>query len=118
MEYEDYMASHGLTLDDGTVLTACERCRMDLEGKQPPCDTCRVDLMPENQEAATVFMDCRNQKIFEIRLTDNGMPYSQLIDINIQAVESSMRIHRVKDREDCLSKVRHCFYHFESQRGE
>lgn len=116
MEFADYQASHGLRLDDGTVLTACERCRMDLEGKQPPCDTCRVDLMPENLEAATVYFDCRNQKIFEMKIADNGMPYSQLIDINITAVKDSMWIHRVKDREDCLSKVRRCFYHFEGER--
>ena len=74
--------------------------------------------MPENYDAMDVYMDCRNQKIFEIKLTESGMPYSQLIDISIPAVESSMRIHRVKDREDCLNKVKRCFYHFEGQRGE
>ena len=112
--------SSRLTLEDGTIVTACDNCKEVYKQRKaaPPCETCMVELMPENYDAMKVYMDCRNQKIFEMKLAENGMPYSQLIDINITAVKDSMWIHRVKDREECLSKVKRAFYHFESQRGE
>lgn len=41
-----------------------------------------------------------------------------IVDINIVAVESAMRIFKVKDQVDCLQKVRRTFYHFLKEGGE
>lgn len=35
-----------------------------------------------------------------------------IVDISIPAIESTMRIFAVKDKIDCLHKVRGTFYHF------
>lgn len=70
----------------------------------PPCKTCKITPLPENEEAIQVFMECRYQFATPIP--------KQPIDISIPAVEASMRIHGVTDMPVCLSKVRGLFYHF------
>lgn len=71
--------------------------------EEPPCDTCRVDLMPENQEAAEVYQVVRGQVITA------GMD-GRVIDLNFPAVKIVMDLNGVKDQKACFDKVRHTFY--------
>lgn len=41
-----------------------------------------------------------------------------IVDISIPAIESAMRIFKVKDQIGCLHKVRRTFYHFLSEAGD
>ena len=72
--------------------------------EEPPCETCWVDLMPINAEAAEVYMITRNQMITA------GM--GQVIDISIPAVKIVMDLWQVTDQKKCLSKVLATFAHF------
>jgi hypothetical protein len=78
----------------------------------PPCGTCRVELLKENEEAANVYMLTRQQVI--MMQTDKG---PRPIDISIPAIKDVMDIYGVQDQRGCLLKVRKVFHHFESQRG-
>jgi len=85
----------------------CEGCK-EIYGarnppEQPPCSTCRTELYPENEDAAQVYMATRGQVI------TRGME-GVIVDISIPAIESAMRIFNVKDKVDCLQKVRRTFY--------
>lgn len=114
MGFTDDQASSRIILDEGTenerVLTKCDQCQQmwkernerGIEG-DPPCISCRVDLLPENHDAAQVYMATRGQVI------TRGME-GVIVDISIPAVESAMRIFNVKDQADCLQKVRRTFY--------
>ena len=95
---------------DGTVLTACDRCRLDYEGKETPCDTCRVDLLPENEDAATVYMITRRQYI----TAENG----RVVDISIPAVKTVMDLYGVREQRRCMSKVLMLFHRFRGQADE
>lgn len=66
--------------------------------EEPPCDTCRVDPMPENREALVVFMIVRNQLIMG--------PMSP-IDINHLAIYPQMEIRKINNRRQCFDKVLH-----------
>ena len=99
-------------LDNGTVITRCDSCRemwternaRGVEG-EPPCGTCRVDLMPENEEAARVFQRVRGQVIAV------GME-GKVIDLNYPAVKMVMDLYGVKNQKDCFEKVVRVFHHF------
>jgi len=73
----------------------------------PPCESCRVELVSENEDAAAVYMMCRYQ-ITSAPVGDGKMA----VDISIPSVESAMRIRGVKghDQWDCLGKVRRLFH--------
>jgi hypothetical protein len=74
--------------------------------EDPPCETCWVDLMPENRQAADVYMATRGQIITA------GM--GQVIDISIPAIKIIMDLYPggISDQWKCLSKVRVAFHHF------
>lgn len=74
--------------------------------EEPPCDTCRVDLMPENRQAAEVYLITRNQVI----TAGMGEP----VDISIPAICNIMDRYPggIKDQWKCLHKVRFAFHHF------
>lgn len=113
MEFADSEASSRLVMFDGAVLTKCDQCRdyyADLPDKEPPCETCRVDLMEENEEVANVFMVCRNQVIMV------GMS-GQVIDINLPAVFGVMDRYPggIKDQWRCMTSVRRLFNHLRAK---
>jgi len=66
----------------------------------PPCETCRVELVDENQEAAKVFMMTRNQVV-----SVGG----QVADISIPAVKIVMDLYQVRNQRECFEKVRGLF---------
>ena len=112
MEFSNLEASSRITLDDGRVLTRCDQCRtMHAERNPPtipPCNTCRVILMEENEEAANCYFLTRRQVV----TADQG----QIIDISIPAVKIAMDLFEVKNQRECLIKVRNLFHHFENER--
>jgi len=102
-----------LTLEDGTVVSGCDRCKETYanssSGKVPPCDTCRVELLHENIEAAHVFMMGRNQCL---TIGDH------ILDINIPAIKIIMDLYHVPDQMRCLIKVLKVFHFCLSKRRE
>lgn len=58
--------------------------------------------MPENAEAANIFMLTKNQVITA------GM--GSVIDINIQAVKIMMDLYEIRNQRDCMDKVRTLFH--------
>jgi hypothetical protein len=63
----------------------CEKFA-ERRGESPPCSTCRKELDDENYEVAKVFFAVRNHWI------TNG---EKIIDVDIRAVESAMRIYQI-----------------------
>lgn len=118
MEFADLEASFRITLDDGTVLTRCDQCRemwrernkRGIEG-EPPCESCKVILQEENQEAAEIYMMTRGQ-IISAEIGGGELA----VYLSIPAVESAMRIRGVKDQWECLGRVQRLFSHFDGKR--
>jgi len=69
----------------------------------PPCSTCRVELLPQNRDAAEVYLMSRGQII------TRGMD-GMIVDVDNTAIDAAMRAKRVQDAWDCLIKVRHLFH--------
>ena len=76
----------------------------------PPCDTCRVALLRENEDAANIYMLTRQQVI--VMHTENG---PKALDISILAIKATMDIYKVQDQRECLLKVLKTFHHFEAK---
>jgi hypothetical protein len=104
----DANASLSLTLDDGTIITRCDRCRERYAERTPPgtppCESCRVELREENEDAAAVYMTARRQYV--------TIGQGQVVDISIPAIKIAMDLHQVKDQRECLVRVMNTFYHF------
>jgi len=108
-------------MDD--YLPTCPNCRKFHPERAVPgnakCESCRVQLVEENEDAAEVYMATRRQYVTRMEIAvENGVPYPHtvIVDISIPAVESAMRIRGVKDQWDCLVKVRQAFHHFLGER--
>jgi hypothetical protein len=71
--------------------------------EDPPCHQCRVDLMPENEEAANVYMLCKFQVVTA------GM--GEVIDINHLAVWEAIDRYKVKDQIRCFELVNTVFHY-------
>ncbi len=76
----------------------CETCRATWAdfGGDPPCKTCKPELMINNTEAINIYQQCSGQWIV-------GM--SGIIDINILAVIEVMKLKKIKNMDECLGKV-------------
>jgi hypothetical protein len=75
----------------------------------PPCDTCRVELLAANREAASIYMTCRRQYV----TAEEG----RVVGISIAALKAAMDIYGVQDQKECLDKVTRAFFHFENRRN-
>ena len=112
MEFAQDQASSKIELDDGRVITKCEQCqtlwqeRSEREGTKHecPCATCKVDLLEENDEAASIYMLCQRQVIL------NGV--GEVIDLKFEAVKAMMDLQGVKNQRECFAKVYKTFHHF------
>jgi hypothetical protein len=69
--------------------------------------------MPENRNAAEVYIMCRGQKITRSR----GMEGDVVVDISIPAVKDCMDAFGVRDQRECLVKVWRVFHHFLAERS-
>lgn len=76
--------------------------------ENPPCITCRVDLMEENEEVGQVFMLTRRQYV--------TAGQGQVVDISIPAVKVVMDLLKIENQKICLMRVRDLFHHFENAR--
>lgn len=78
---------------------------------KPPCEACRVVLLPENEEAAEVFMMCRGQHITQ---GEKGIP----VDISIVAIKTTMDLMgiEVANQRQCLARVRGLWHHINNER--
>jgi len=73
--------------------------------QEPPCHQCRVELSPENDIDAQVYMMTRRQVVTV------GMS-GQIVDISIPAVKIVMDLYGVANQAECLNRVRKLFHHF------
>ena len=93
-------ASSRIVLDSGLVLTRCDQCREMHGGRTPPttppCETCRVDLNEENQDAVNIFYLVQSQFIMGM----NGP-----IAINQLAIHAAMDLYDIPNRRECFQKV-------------
>lgn len=120
MRFADSQAASTIQLEDGTVLSKCDQCRGMWKERndrgvsgEPPCDGCRVDLLPVNAEAARVFQMCRRQVITFF----NG-EVDREIDLNYVAVSAVMDLYGVKDRRECFEKVVRTYRYFLNERDK
>lgn len=79
----------------------------------PPCKSCRVELVSENEEAARIFMTVRGQTVN--RLHAQSGPGGAVItdrpaDINHAAVWAAIDAYGVRDRVGCFERVCRCFH--------
>lgn len=71
---------------------------------EPPCKTCRVDLLEDNEEVAFIYLLVRRQVVTV------GM--GKAVDISIPALKVAMDLYGVRDQKACLNRVRTVFHHF------
>ena len=111
MQFADDQAASRLVFDDGRVLTKCDQCRQIYAERtppgSPPCESCRVELKEENEDAARIFQVSRNQVI---------AVGEQVVDIDIKAVKIVMDLYGVKDQRTCLQRVRALWHEIEGKR--
>ena len=111
MEFADDQISSRITLENGTVITKCEQCKKAYSERnppeEPPCRTCRVELLPENMDAAAVYRAVRGQVISIF----NG-ERSVIVDINHHAIHLAMDRMGITDKRGVFDKVVGCFHYF------
>jgi len=81
----------------------CKGC-MSMYGNRvppetPPCESCRVELMPENHEAFNIYLTTRSQYI---------MGYSGPVAINQLAIWELIDRLKVKDPVNVFNRVVRC----------
>jgi len=64
--------------------------------EEPPCEDCRVDPLPDNQDACRIFNITRHQLIV-------GM--SGVIDINHIPIHQAIDRYKIKEDIKCFEKV-------------
>ena len=79
----------------------CDDCRelKKLYGKEPSCEKCLPEILPENVDAMRVFNECRSQLILS---PVSGFP----IDVNILAVDQVVKDLRPRVRDPLRTKER------------
>ncbi len=79
---------------------------MDFADKIPPetpCETCRVELMEGNEDAAEVYMLTRGQII------SLG---EQVVDLSIPAVPIILDQFKIENQRETMAKIFRTFHHF------
>ena len=78
---------------------------------EPPCDTCRVELLEENADAARIYMCCMRQVI-------TAGEANEVIDLNYQTVKTMMDLYGVERQKECFEAVVSAFHHFLAKERE
>ena len=113
VQFVNEQAASRVELDSGVVLTKCDQCREQYGEKsqregvhiEPPCATCRVELLPENKDAASVYFLCKRQVI---TAGEGNMP----IDINHLAIWAQIEHRGIKEPVRCFDMVLKLFHHY------
>ena len=79
----------------------------------PPCESCRVELREENENAARIFQTVRGQVITRF----NGQA-DIVVDLNHLAVWAAIDAYGVRDRTGCFEQVLNLFHHFLAENRE
>lgn len=117
MEFNDSQAASRLELLDGTVLTKCDQCEAYYAELNPPgippCDTCRVELLPGNKATIDVFYACRDQAL---RAGMDGV----IVGIDMNSLWHTIDHYPggIKDPWKVMLQVKELFHHFRPERGE
>lgn len=80
-----------------------ERSERDGVLHEPPCETCRVDLLEENADAARIYQLIRGQIV---TLGEN------VIDLNHVALWQAIDRYKVKEPVRVFELVNKVFHHF------
>jgi hypothetical protein len=108
VKFSDFQASSTFELD-GVIMSACEKCRMDHAERTPPatppCESCRVQLVTENEDAARIYMTVRGQKL------SSG-------ELNHLAVWAAIDGYGIKDRAGTFEKVMATHYGMMKERRD
>ena len=67
--------------------------------EEPPCSTCRVEILPENAEALKIYLLIRGQYL---------MGFSGPVDINQMAIWEAIDRYHVKKPLEVFERVNHC----------
>lgn len=91
-------------------LPTCPYCRKKSKekGEEPPCKTCRVELLEENEEAGPIYEATKTQVIA------TGFA---VIDINFLAVKGMMELYGVKNQKRCWEKVHWLWHEMKGREG-
>lgn len=65
--------------------------------QETPCEICKVDPLPDNEDAYKIFYIIRYQLIM------SGM--GGAIDVNHLAIHEALRLYRIKNRQRCFEKI-------------
>ena len=96
----------------GGSCSACKVYGNAAKRGEDACLECRVDLLPENFEAARLYQLCRRQ----IRTFHNGQSDKEL-DLDFTAVKTVMDLYEVKDQRRCFDLITRTYYHFLEERN-
>jgi acyl dehydratase len=77
--------------------------------EDPPCETCREDILEANQDAARIYMMTREQVI---------VYRDAVIDINHLAVDAAIERNGIRDRRGCFEKVVRVFHQVLKEKRE
>ncbi len=117
MQFAADQTASKIVLDDGRVLTKCDQCRQMYAERTPPgtppCESCRVELREENDDAARIFNTVQGQVLTRF----NGK-YDVVTDINQLAVWAAIDAYGVKDRTGTFEKVMNLFHHLLKEKRE
>lgn len=86
----------------------CPACRQIYSQRTPPelppCETCRIELLAENRDAAHIYMACQRQVITA------GM--GEVIDLNHLALWQMIDRLNVADPLRCFELINKTFHHY------
>jgi hypothetical protein len=80
---------------------------------EPPCESCRVELVSENEDAGRIFMMVRGQCLSRF----NGK-YDVAADLNHLAVWAAIDAYGVRDRTGCFERVCRAWHKIQAERRD
>ena len=85
---------------------SCEVCRYFAKkhGEEADCEKCLPKLFLENEDAATVYSQVRNQAIY---VGADAIP----VDLNFNAVKIVMDFYNIENQADCFQQVLKMWHH-------
>jgi hypothetical protein len=73
-------------------------------GEKIDCENCLPKILPENEDAVTVYSQVRNQAIY---VGMDGIP----VDLDYKAVKIVMDLEDIENQADCFQRVLKMWHH-------